>query len=326
MAGNPNLNTNISNPAVKYGTYIADQLMLANGGNLAGKTYFVNADPGSPGNDQRNGKTPQTAFLTMRKALSVARTLDTIFFWGDVREEITGDNLVFDLTIVGLGALHHPDSPAAGYKVGSSMWRPPSVPTAATPLLTLRARGWKFINIAFDCPVDAAAVKLSRNALSGVSEFDPSHASFIGCRFVDGKYGLEDAGGCYNVTVENCEFKAMTTAAIANTSTAVANPLNWKITNNRFPSEVTGFGNATHIDSPLNCAILRNNVFGTVTSTGLYVDLTGGNGNVLSENILGGLYDTTDYVSGTGDLWYQNYSVVKAVTSPDGRTLTVPAA
>jgi hypothetical protein len=325
MASN-RLNTSMSNPANKYGSYLADQLALAKGGNPAGTTYYVNADPGDPGLDTADGLTPQTAFLTMGKALSVAETLDTIYFWGDVREELTGNHLVFDLTIVGLGSLHHPDSPAAGYQVGSSMWRPPASPTAATPLLKLRGRGWKFINVAFDCPVDAAAVKMERNALSGTSEYDPSHASFYGCRFVDGKYGIEDNGGCYNVTVEECEFKAMTTAAIANTSTSVANPLNWKITNNRFPSNVSSFGNATHIDSPLNCAHIRHNVFGTVTSTALYIDLTGGNGNVAAYNVLAGAYDTSDYVSGTGDVWYQNACAVTTTTAPDGVSILPPAA
>jgi hypothetical protein len=262
----------------------------------------------------------------MGKALSVAETLDTIFVWGDVREEIVGNHLVFDLTIVGLGSLHHPDSPAAGYKVGSSMWRPPASPTAATPLLKLRGRGWRFVNIVFDSPVDAGAVYLERNALSGTSEYDPSHASFLSCRFVDGKYAIEDNGGSYNITLDDCEFKAMTTAAIANTSTSVANPLNWKIRNCRFPSNVSSFGNATHIDSPLNCSIIKKNIFGTVTSTAKYVDLTGGNGNVVTENVMAGAYDTSDYVSGTGDVWYQNWTAVTATTSPEGRSILVPAA
>jgi len=323
------LNTSISNPANKYGSYLEREL-LALKSNPAGVARYVNADPGGTGDDTADGLSPQTAYLTMAKALSVVGTLDTVYFWGDVREEVVGNNLAFDVTIVGLGSLHHPDSPATGYKVGSSMWRPPSSPTTATPLLNLRGRGWNFINVAFDCPVDAAAVLMQRNdgagANAGIAEWDPSHASFLGCRFVDGKYGIEDSGGAYNVTVDGCEFKAMTTAAIANTSTSVANPLNWKITNNRFPSNVSSFGNATHIDSPLNCAIIKGNIFGTVTSTALYVDLTSGNGNVVTENVMAGLYDTTDYVPGTGDVWYQNWTVVKATYSPDGTSIQVPGA
>lgn len=289
---------------------------------LYGKAYYVDTFNGGTAND---GLSWRTSLSTMAAALTLAQTGDTIYFRGNVREEITGSNLKFDITIVGVGGLHHPDQPAAGYDYGSATWRPPSSPTAATPLLKVRGRGWKFINIFFDCPVDAAAVKLERNALSDVSEYDCSHASFINCRFVDGKYGIEDVGGCYHVTVDGCQFKAMTTAAIANTSTAVANPLNWTIRNCQFPSNVSGFGNATHIDSPLNCSVIQDSVFGTVTSTALYIDLTGGNGNIVWNNILLGAYDTTDYVAGTGDQWYGNRCVVKATQAPDGVTILNPA-
>jgi hypothetical protein len=85
-------------------------------------------------------------------------------------------------------------------------------------------------------------------------------------------------------------------------------------------------GNLQHIDSPLNGSTILGNVFGTVKSTGIYIDLTGGTGNVVAHNILGGVYDTSDYVAGTGDLWYQNAVAVKATTAPDGLSLTVPAA
>jgi len=273
-----------------------------------------------------DGLSWETPFPTMALALAAVETGGTIYFRGDVREELVGSNLKFDVTIIGVGSLHHPDLPAAGYHPASCCWRPPASPTAATPLLKVRARGWKFINIFFDCPVDSAALYLERNALSGTSEYDPSHASILNCRFVDGKYGIQDVGGCYNVTVQGCEFKAMTTAAIANTSTAVANPLNWKIEDNLFPANVSGFGNATHLDSPLNSSYILSNIFGTVTSTALYIDLTGGNGNSVCGNVLAGAYDTSDYVPGTGDVWYQNACAVKAVTAPDGRSLDVPAA
>jgi hypothetical protein len=262
---------------------------------------------------------------TMTYALSLVATGGRIKFRGDVREECVGSNLVFDVTIEGCGSLHHPDLPAAGYQPGSSCWRAPASPTTATPLLKVRGRGWNFINVFFDCPVDSAAVYLERNALSGTSEYDASHASFIGCRFVDGKYGIQDVGGCYNVTVDGCEFKAMTTCAIVNTSTAVANPLNWKILNCLFPSNVSSFGNATHIDSPLNCSYILDSMFGTVLSTALYIDLTGGNGNIVARNVLLGVYAASDYVAGTGDQWYGNRCVVTATQAPDGVSILNPA-
>ena len=47
---------------------------------------------------------------------------------------------------------------------------------------------------------------------------------------------------------------------------------------------------------------------------------------MVAKNILGGVYDTSDYVAGTGDVWLQNAVAVKAVTAPDGLSLAAPAA
>jgi hypothetical protein len=289
---------------------------------IYGNQYYVDTFGGGTAND---GLSWASALSTMSAALTLAQTGDTVFFRGDVREQLVGSNLKFDITIVGVGSLHYPDLPSVGSNPGSSTWRAPASPAATTPLLEVRGRGWNFVNINFAGPTDAASVQLHRNALADASEFDPSHASFIGCRFQDAKYAIQDNGGCYHVTVERCAFKAQTTAAIVNTSTAVANPLNWTIRDCQFPSNVSSFGNATHIDSPLNCSVIRDSVFGTVTSTGLYIDLTGGSGNIVWNNILLGVYATSDYVAGTGDQWYGNRCVVTVTQAPDGVSILNPA-
>jgi hypothetical protein len=300
-------------------------------GHPMGKTYFVNADPGasSPrvGHDSNSGLSTRTPFLTMARALAAAQAGDRIAFWGDVREQLTIGRTLIDMTFIGLGSLHHPDSPGAGYKRGGAMWRmPASGGTETTPLAIVRGRGCNFINIAFDGPDTAAAVQLVRTA-EGSNEYDASHATFRGCRFLHGQNHIEDNGGVYNLTIKNCELAGASAASILNvTGAGIGTCLNWKILNNIFPGNVSDFGNATHIDAGMNAGIIAGNIFGTVRSTAKYVDLTGGAANVVVDNTMGGLYDTTDYVSGTGDLWYHNRTVVKAVTSPDGLSLTVPGA
>lgn len=287
------------------------------------QSYYVDTVNGDDDND---GKSWASAFATMGAALAVVGTLGKIFFVGDVREELEGSNLVFDVSIIGCGSLHHPDLPAAGYHPGAACWRPPVSPTAATPLLKVRGRGWKFINFMVDAPVDAAAFLMERNALSGDDEYDASHTSFINIRGIAGEHFIEDSGGCYNVTVDGCQLQAFTAAAIINSSTAVANPLNWKILDNIFPANTSDFGNVTHIDAPLNSAIIKGNIFGKVRSTAKYIDLTGGNNNIVTGNVLGGEYDTSNYVPGTGDEWMQNACAVTAVTAPDGISIAIPAA
>src|SRR5213076_1864180 len=127
-------------------------------------------------------------------------------------------------------------------------------------------------NILFDAPTAYAAVKLSRNALSGTSEFDASHASIIGCDFRNGLYGIEDSGGCFNVTVRDGVFETLnattSAAAIINTSTAVAAPRRWRILDNLFQPESTTQGNERHIISPLAGSLIKGNTFGTVHGTG----------------------------------------------------------
>lgn len=292
------------------------------------------------GRNDQDGRSWDKPLATMAEALERAKTHDRIFFAGKVAEQITiADitdlNLKFDITIVGCGSLHHADQPDStafngrGYDYGAAIWQPAASAESATPLLGVYGRGWKFLNFMVDAPSDAAAFLLQRNAESGTSEYDPSHAVFYNVRAVDGKYFIEDNGGCYNVTVEKCEGKGMSTAWIANTSTSVANPLNWKIVNNRLPANVSSFGNATHIDSPLNASYIEGNLVGTVTSTALYIDLTGGNGNIVTKNLLMGSYDTSDYVAGTGDNWSGNITAdISGNSSVDasGITIAAPAA
>lgn len=272
------------------------------------------------------GRSEDKPLATLAAALEACNTGDRIYVHGGVNEpSLICSNLKFDVQVVGVGGLHHPDQPTSAYHPGSAMIRD----TTDTGVnVTVRGRGWQFHNICFDAPASYAAVQLSRNALSGTSEYDASHAVFKNCRFLSGKYGIDDAGGANNVTVENCEFAGMTTCGIYGSSTAVANPRAWKILRCNFPNNVSGLGNATHIDLSLNESYIRGCLFGTVTSTGLYINLTGGNGNFVTENHFQGSYSTDDYVPGTGDYWMGNFAMDTAETEVEanGLTNTTPQA
>lgn len=305
-----------------------------------GRDIFVSANAGSTrfsgGSDQDTGRDWDHALLTMATALDMAETHDRIYFVGDVREEIDITdiddlNLKFDIWIVGAGSLHHADQPdsTTNYDPGAAIWRAPASPTAATELLEVYGRGWNFRNILFDCPVDAAAVKLNSNASSGTAEHDASHASFIGCQFSAGLRGIQDTGGVINVLVEDCVFRGLSEAggcAIENTSTSVRVPQFWRIRNNHFAGNGQSGGNESHIDAPLSSSLIEGNFFGTVEGTDLYIDLTGGDDNIVAYNVLAGAYNTSDYVAGTNDIWYQNACAVTVTTAPDGVSILVPAA
>lgn len=287
------------------------------------QTYCVDTVNGSDG---FSGKSWEYPFASMGKALSVVQTGGYIFFRGDVREELTGSNLKFDITIIGAATKpHHPDVPATGYHPGASCWRPPASPTAATPLLKVRGRGWRFINILFDAPVDAAAVKLETNSLSGANEYSAGHASFIGCRFDAGYIGIEDNGGAGFVEVIDNDFRGLTEAAIKCTSTSNAMPLRWMIKGNTF------MDNANHILMTLSRSVIRDNVFGLFTTEAIntiYVSAQGEYNVVGPGNVFSGDVDTAEgYTGDSTDTWAGNYAMTvtgSAVTT--GSTNILPTS
>lgn len=278
-----------------------------------GNTYFVDTLYGS---DANSGENWDASVATMSRALTLAQSYDTIVFKGDVREELTGSHEKFDITIIGAGnRARHANT---GY-AGASVWRPPASPTATTPLLKVRAQGWRFVNILFDCPVDAAAIYLERNAVDGVAngEYDPSHAEFINCRFESGKVGIQNHGGAGFVRVESCRFYRLTEsggAGIKCTSTGTAVPLNWQIIDNSF------MNNASHILSSMSYSEIRGNTFGRFTAT-LSIDIDDqpsanqGEYNIITGNYLSGTYAATAYPPGSNNEWAGNQNVAGITTS-----------
>ena len=299
------------------------------GANPFATHWYVDTFSGS--DTLHDGQSSDKAFATMGQALTSAATGDVIWMKGDVREELTGSNLKFDITIIGALSQHHPDQPSSAYDPGASMWRPPASPTSSTPLLELRGRGWKFINIAFDCPVDAAAVYAVSNASSGTDEYDASHCTFINCSFQQGLRAFQDNGGLTNVSFIDCRFRILSPSgacAIENTSTSVRLPQNWLIQNCTFYGVGAGGGNECHIDAPLSGSVIRDCTFGLVEGTDLYIDLTGGDDNQVTGNLLEGDYTTADYVAGTNDDWTGNFNSNTSETEvgDNGITIAVPAS
>lgn len=313
------------------GSIVASEELDSILGAPYGSAWFVDTFNGS---DQNTGQSWANAYGTMAQALSAAQTGDSVYFRGDVREEITGSNLKFDIRIIGVGGKHHPDQPSSIYDPGAAMWRPPASPTTATPLLAVRGRGWEFHNIVFDCPVDAAAVQLNRNASSGTDEYDASHAVFVNCLFRSGKYGIEFADGCHNVLIDGCEFFLINAsgsgAGIVQIAASVALGLKNTVRNCIFSGTSSAGANDRHIIVAWQGSHIYDNIFGKVTSTGIYIDLTlggtGGNDNVVCKNVFGGAYTTADYVNGTNDLWLGNWVTVVSTQAPNGYTILPPAA
>lgn len=274
-----------------------------------GTEYFVNPVTGS---DSSNGLSWTNPLDTVAQAVSLASGGDTIYLIGKTREEnVIIPNSKGGLKIIGAGGgnPNHADTP---WPYSSAAWLPPASPTADTDLLVVRGQGVRVQNVLFDAPVDAAAVRLERNALSGDSEFDASHAKIIGCRIDSGNTGIEDNGGCFNVLVDGCAFHRLTDGtgrAIYNSSTSVANPLNWEIRNSRFTN------NDNHIDAAASGWFVHGNIIDGLGTTS--IDFTGGVAtNFVTNNYLGGAFNATLYIrAGAGDEWAGNQNVAGVTTA-----------
>ena len=291
--------------------------VVVSGFPIRGTKRFVVAIDGV-GSDTHDGLSWATAKRTMSDVFDDLSSNDEIYFVGNVREELSTPAGVFDVKIIGAGnSPRHADGHTGNNGYSASTWKPPASPTAATALLNVRQQGWEFHNILFDCPVDAAAVKLLRDAGAGDLERDAGHAKFIACRFDSGKVGIENAGGAGFVLVKGCRFYRLTEsggAGIKCTSTSVAVPLNWQIIDNHFAN------NASHILSSMSYSLIKGNTFGRFTAT-LSVDIDDqpsanqGEYNIITENYLTGTYNGTAYPAGSNNEWAGNQNVAGVTTA-----------
>lgn len=275
------------------------------------KTYWVDANAGD---DANAGLSPDSAFLTMAAAFAVIASGDTIYFSGKIREQITAPVQVFDVTIIGVGTRpRHADSTPTGGAINANTWTTPASATAATPLVKVLQQGWRFVNILFAGPTDAACVMLYRDGGVGNAERDASHAEFYNCRFASGQDGIEGSGGPGHVGIYGCYFTSLTGVALKNTVGAgIGNPFfRWQIggsglAGNRFqqcPSIMTA-GASTDVS-------IQGNSFMFTAAPTLVFNFTGGarinvGGTVRNSfNIAAADFDPAGGVTGSGatDVW-----------------------
>lgn len=281
--------------------------------------FYVDGQNGRDGNDGRDPRTPKQ---TVAAALAVMGAGDTLYLVGNITEEVIVRPELEDISIIGVSNrprhADHARDTTFSTNQGCS-WRSPS--TAAAPLITLRAQGVRVENILFAVPTSFGAILLSRNALSGTSEFDASHAAIVGCRFAGGQDGIRDSGGCFNVLVENCVFQAQTGNGILTVDTAVAVPLMWEVKGCYFVD------NDNHMRVSFNKAIIHNNIFGPIGSgVGVTLNFVAaqGAGNIVTKNYLSGDYDG-EYLGGTGDEWAGNFSMDTGSAEVGAEAITTAA-
>lgn len=230
----------------------------------------------------------------------------------DIREEVIIPNTLADGTIIGSATRpRHGDASPNAFGRDTSSWRNSSG-VSTSPLCTVRAQGWRFINLLFVGPSSSDCVTLVRNADDGLAtEQDGSHASFIGCRFASGSNGINDTGGCVNVLVQDCIFQALTGFCILGVGSIGQGQTNWIIRDNLF----AGFTNGVKI-AAFGCRI-SNNCFsdGGTPNTTVVLNTTS-NATGIDNFIVGNYFQTAtanfntpDVVGNAADVWAVNASI-----------------
>lgn len=312
-----------STPSAQGIGAVGGQLFLAGGqpiNGMFGKAQYWFVDPANGGTvaQGKTGSGWSDALTTVAAVFGSAqaaggtaigdryfRSGDFIFIAGKVQEQLTTPVQVFDVTVVGLcNRPRHADAEPAGGNYAASTWTTPASPTAATPLLTVLQQGWRFIDLLFAGPSDAACVQLFRNGGSGDAERDASHAEFHNCRFASGQDGIEDSGGCGHVGIYGSYFTSLTGVALKQTTGAgIGQPyFRWDVQRNRFqdcPSLTTA-----------KAAQFFRFMWNTVSFAGavtLGFDFTGGKQNQIVNNVFNVLaadFDPAGGFTGTNtDNW-----------------------
>lgn len=277
---------------------------------VVGNTWFVNAAHGSDGN---NGTSPSTPFATMARAFEVIASGDVINFSGKILEQLVTPVNIFDVTVNGMGNRpRHADSTPTGGNFMAAQWGPPaSGGTAAQATVRVLQQGWRFTNILFTAiDANAGCIELVRNAASGDSERDASHAEIIGNRFAGTGIGVKIGATSYtenvfNVLIEGNTFNNMSQGIYATS----CQPNGAQVLNNYF------FGCTKNITAKFQASRIQGNVIGQFTASGNSggIDLTGGVAtNVVTLNYLSGTYSNAGgYVAaGAGDEWAANMNVI----------------
>lgn len=283
--------------------------------NTKGRAWFV--DPLATG--ANTGKTPRHAFTTMQNAFNSAASGDIIYFVGKLTEQLVTPVQIFDVTVVGCGNRpRHADATPAGGNYAAAQWAPSATGTAAQATVRVLQQGWRFVNILFTAiDANAACVELVRNADSGDSERDASHAELLGNRFAGAGIGVRITATSFtenpfNILIKGNTFNGCTTAI----SATAAQPNMIQILDNYFPS------NTSAITAKLQASVIKGNTINVFTASGNSggIDLrNGGGNNLVTGNFLGGAFSNAGGYNGeSGDNWWGNMAnVTGGVTQAD---------
>lgn len=286
-----------------------------------GNDWYVDASRSASGLD---GTSWDNAFLTMAEAFAKLASGDSIYFVGKIQEQLITPVQIFDVRVIGMGNRpRHADSTPSGGNTHASTWAAKASPDAATALVQVLQQGWVFENILFAGSAGCPSINLVRNAASGNSERDASHAIIRGCRFAGVastdtaiKFGATSYSEIVgNTLIEDNDFVGCATALGQNAPNLAYRT---KVIGNRFQAntnDINGLGYNAHI---------LNNVMSLAPTKCIFLSADTGSNQVHGNYLCGTYANGTLYAPASSDNWNGNFTGSDAQTASAGVSYGVP--
>lgn len=248
-------------------------------GSIFGNTYFVDVNSGSNGN---SGKEPSKAWETLTYAFTRISSWDTIMvapgnYTGNYQTPLNADAAF--VSLIGVQATDMGFGPWAG------------ATTSTSPILEVKARGWRISGFEFDAPASSSAIKLTTSGTSNANYTQIDNNLITGGAGT-GKYGIDWSGAPTYTKVLNNRFDGFgasgaTALWCSDSSTDV--PRMCRIHGNEFQE------NTSHIamnPRGFKSSVISGNFFhldGISRDATVLLDTRGGGGN----QIVGNYFDIT---------------------------------
>ena len=294
------------------------------------KVYFVDGVSGSDGN---SGLSVGQSFATIQKAVDTVAHRDAILVLPHVAASADYDETV--TTPLNNATSGNAANAVTLMGVSSTLYghgAPQIFPnTDNGNCLVMRAPGWRISGLTFAVPTTSTMciqLNLAQAANTDNTSYAP-HTQIDNCRFrglVAAGVGIQFTGAPHDVRILNNVFDEWTANCIECPNSSTALP-------NRCLVKGNHFMNFTHgINMPLR-GFNNSHIIGNTFSEGqsntivTIIDITGGTGNTVNQNVFPGDYSTAAarFGAGTSDEWSGNYSSDTAETEVGASGLTVGA-
>lgn len=249
--------------------------------NEFGTTYFVDPTNGSDGN---KGTDKNNALRTFTQAMVVVKSYDTI------RLASGGYTGNFTTPLNAVAPFVSVIGNEGTYFAASS---------SSSPIVEVRARGWRWSGIEFDNPTGAAGLRMTKEA--GLLTRGADFFIVENCLFFGGKAGIEFNGGGTYWKIRNNHFSLISTSgagAVWVGSSSYQVPALGLIEGNRFDN------NVNHIDGNndrgFSDTVISGNNFmrdSNGTDTTVMIDIAGSGGG---NSVIGNYFDIAKAEFNTG--------------------------